>query len=75
MLGVVNDAPVANDIPPVKAEYQLIVPALAVAPNATVPVPHIAAGVLAVMVGIALTVASTAVLVAVVQPFAVASTK
>jgi hypothetical protein len=75
MLGVVNDAPVANDVPPVKAEYQLIVPALAVAPNATVPVPQRFAGVLAVMVGTAFTVAATDVLAAVVQPFAVASTK
>ena len=74
MLGVVNDTPVANDVPPVNAEYQLIVPALAVAPNATVPVPQRFAGVLAVMVGIAFTVASTAVLVAVVQPLDVAST-
>ena len=75
MLGVVNDAPVASDVPPVAALYQLIVPALAVAPNTAVPVPHIAAGVLAVMVGMAFTVAATDVLVAVVQPFAVASTK
>ncbi len=75
MLGVVNDAPVANDVPPVKAEYQLIVPALAVAPNATVPVPQRFAGVLAVMVGTAFTVAVTDVLAAVVQPLAVASTK
>ena len=75
MLGVVNDAPVAIDVPPVNAKYQLIVPALAVAPNAAVPVPQIAAGVLAVMVGIVFTVAATAVLVAVVQPLDVASTK
>ena len=75
MLGVVNETPVANDVPPVNALYQLIVPALAVAPNTAVPVPHIAAGVLAVMVGIVLTVAATDVLAAVVQPFAVASTK
>ena len=75
MLGVVNVTPVANDVPPVNAEYQLIVPALAVAPNATVPVPQRFAGVLAVMVGTAFTVAATDVLVAVVQPFAVASTK
>ena len=61
MLGVVNDAPVANDVPPVKAEYQLIVPALAVAPNTAVPAPHIAAGVLAVMVGMAFTITATAV--------------
>ena len=75
MLGVVNDAPVANDVPPVNAEYQLIVPALAVAPNTTVPVPHIAAGVLAVMVGAdpAVTVATTAVLPD-TQPLFVAST-
>ncbi len=75
MLGVVNVAPVANDVPPVKAEYQLIVPALAVAPNATVPVPQRLAGVLAVMVGIVFTITATDVLAAVVQPFAVASTK
>ena len=75
ILGVVKLAPVPNDVPPVAVAYLLIVPALAVAPNATVPVPHIAAGVLAVMVGIAFTVAATDVLVAVVQPFAVASTK
>ncbi len=75
MLGVVNDAPVANDVPPVNAEYQLIVPALAVAPNTAVPVPQMVAGVLAAMVGIAFTVAATDVLDAVVQPLAVASTK
>ena len=59
MLGVVNDAPVPNDVPPVAALYQLIVPALAVAPNTTVPVPHIAAGVLAVMVGMVFTITVT----------------
>ena len=75
MLGVVNDAPVQTLVPPVAPQYQLIVPALAVAPNTTVPVPHVAAGVLAVMVGMAFTVAATDVLVAVVHPFAVASTK
>ena len=72
---MVNEAPVPNDVPPVAPAYQLIVPALAVAPNATVPVPQRLAGVLAVMVGIAFTVAATDVLVAVVHPFAVASTK
>ena len=64
MLGVVYVAPVANDVPPVAPAYQLIVPALAVAPNTAVPVPHIAAGVLAVMVGIAFTVITDAALVA-----------
>ncbi len=58
MLGVVNDAPVPNDVPPVNAEYKLIVPALAVAPNTAVPVPQRLACVLAVMVGIAFTVTS-----------------
>ena len=62
---MVNDVPVANDVPPVNAEYQLIVPALAVAPNATVPVPQRLAGVLAVMVGIVFTVITEAALVAV----------
>ena len=61
MLGVVNDAPVANDVPPVKAAYQLIVPALAVAPNTAVPVPQRLAGVVAVMVGTAFTITATAV--------------
>ena len=75
MLGVVNVAPIETLVPPVAPAYQLIVPALAVAPNATVPVPQRLAGVLAVIVGIAFTVATTAVLAAVVQPFAVASTK
>ena len=56
-----NDAPVPNDVPPVAALYQLIVPALAVAPNTTVPFPQRLAGVLAVMVGIAFTVTVTAV--------------
>ena len=74
ILGVVNETPVAIDVPPVNAEYQLIVPALAVAPNTAVPVPQRLAGVLAVMVGMTFTVAVIAVLVAVVQPLAVAST-
>ena len=73
MLEVVNDVPVPMLAPPVAALYQLIVPALAVAPNVAVPVPQIATGVVAVTVGIAFTVAVTAVLVAVVHPFEVAS--
>ena len=74
ILGVVNDVPVPNDVPPVKAPYQFNVPALAVAPNVTVPVAHLAAGVVPLTVGRALTVATTALLLAVVQPLAVAST-
>ena len=40
ILGVVNDVPVPNDVPPVTAAYQFNVPALAVAPKVTVPVPQ-----------------------------------
>ena len=62
---MVNNDPVSNDVPPVKVEYQLTVPALAVAPKTTVPVPQRLAGVLAVMVGIAFTVITDAALIAV----------
>ena len=74
ILGVVNDVPVPSDEPPVEPAYQLIVPALAAAPKVTVPVEHLTAGVVPVIVGIVLTVASTPVLDAVVHPLAVAST-
>ena len=40
MLGVVNEVPVPRLVPPVAAAYQLMVPADAVAPRVTVPVPH-----------------------------------
>jgi hypothetical protein len=39
MEGVVKDVPVPNDVPPVGTEYQLIVPAVAVAPRVTCPGP------------------------------------
>ena len=58
---MVNDVPVEILVPPVAALYQLIVPALAVAPNTTVPVEQRLAGVLAVMVGIVFTTTATAV--------------
>ena len=74
MEGVVNEAPIPIKLPPVGAEYQLRSPELAVAPSTRVPVPHRAAGVVPVIVGISFTIAVTVVLVAVVQPFAVAST-
>ena len=74
ILGVVNDVPVPNEVPPVAAAYQFNVPALAVAPKVTVPVAHLAAGVVPDIVGMALTVATTALLAAVEQPLAVAST-
>lgn len=44
--------PVPTKVPPVKAEYQSIVPALAVALKLTVPVPHLEAGVVPVIVGV-----------------------
>ena len=71
--GVVNVVPVPSDDPPVEAAYQLIVPAEAVASRETVPVLQRLAGVVLVIVGIAFTVAITAVLEVVVHPFAVAS--
>ena len=61
MLGVVNDVPVDKLVPPVAAAYQFKVPALAVAPKVTVPVPQRLAGVLAVMVGVVFTITATAV--------------
>ncbi len=74
MLGVVYEVPVAKLVPPVELAYQLIVPALAAAPNTTVPVPQRLLSVTPDILGIAFTVAVTAVLVAVVHPVAVAST-
>jgi|WetSurMetagenome_2_1015567.scaffolds.fasta_scaffold1164384_2 hypothetical protein len=75
MLGVVNEVPVPRDEPPEETLYQLIVPAEAVAANMAVPVPQeVLPGVVPVMVGIALTVAVTAVLGTVVQLLSVAST-
>lgn len=71
ILGVVNEVPEPKDDPPVDAEYQLIVPADAVAPRVKVPVPHRDAGVVPVIVGIALIVAVTEVLVAETQPVVV----
>ena len=68
------DVPVAKLVPPVEFAYQLMVPALADAPNTTVPVPQRLLSVTPDILGIAFTVAVTAVLVAVVHPVAVAST-
>ena len=74
MLGVVYEVPVAKLVPPVEAAYQLMVPALAAAPKVTVPVPQRLLSVVELILGITLIVAITALLVAVVQPLAVAST-
>jgi len=73
ILGVVKVIPVPKDVPPEAAAYQLIRPAEAVAPKVNVPVPHRLLGVVSVIVGIAFTVAITAVLDSVVHPLAVAS--
>ena len=70
---MVNDVPVEILVPPVAALYQLIVPALAVAPNTTVPTSQREPGVVEDTVGVVLTVARTSVLT-LVQPLLVAST-
>ena len=63
ILGVMNDAPVETDAPPVAAAYHIAVePVAQVAPKVTVPVPQIAAGVTFGATGFALTVAATGVL-------------
>lgn len=72
--GVVKASPVPNDVALVADAYQLIVPMLAVAFNTTVPVPQRLAGVVLLTVGMAVTVAATAVR-ADVQLLSVASTK
>ena len=74
ILGVMNDVPVPNELPPVETAYQFNVPALAVAPNTTVPASQRAAGVVPDIVGVVLTVASTDVLEVLVQALFVAST-
>ncbi len=43
--------PVPRDEPPVDVAYQLMVPADAVAPSTTVPVPHLVLKVVLVIVG------------------------
>ena len=74
-LGVIKLVPVPSEVPPVEAAYQLIVPAEAVAPRVTVPVPQRELFVTPEMVGIVFTVAVTCVRVAVVHPLFVASTQ
>ena len=73
MEGVVKEVPVARAVPPVEAANQEIVPAEAVAPKVTVPVPQIAAGVVEVIVGTVLMVASIADLGEVHVPFEVST--
>jgi hypothetical protein len=61
MLGVVKEVPVPKDVPPVAAVYQFIVPEDAVAPNVTMPVPHLLPGVTALTEGVGFTVTATGV--------------
>ena len=72
--GVTKLVPVPKLAPPEDTAYQLIVPADEVAPRVTVPVPQVLPGVVPVIVGNGVTVATTAVLLVVVQPLKVAST-
>ena len=73
ILGVVNEVPVPKELPPVDAAYQLIVPPLA-APSVNVPASQRAAGVVPVMVGVIIIVATTAILGELAHPLATAST-
>jgi hypothetical protein len=72
--GVLKLVPEPSEAPPVAAAYQLMVPAEAVTPKITAPVPQLEPGVVPVIVGTAFMVAVTAVLDAVVHPLAVAAT-
>ncbi len=65
--------PVANKVPPLGKLYQFNVPALAVAEIVNASPLQILTGVVAVMVGLAFTVAITEVLMDVHEPF-IAST-
>ena len=65
--------PVVNAVPPVDAVYQFTVPALALAVSNRLPLTHAVAPALLLMVGIGFTVATTAVLSALVHDSAVAS--
>ena len=62
IIGVVKDVPVPKAEPPLDAANQLIVPVLAVAPKVTVPGSQRVPGLVDVMTGVALMVATTAVL-------------
>jgi hypothetical protein len=69
MLDVPKLLVVAKAVPPVAAAYQIVLPALEVAERVTLPVPHLLAGVVPVIVGVAFTVAITAVRAEVQLPF------
>ena len=62
-LGVMKLPPVAKLVPPDAFAYQFTVPEFATAVSVTVPLSQRLAGVVDVMIGVVLTVATTAVLV------------
>jgi hypothetical protein len=62
MLGVVKLVPVPKEAPPVKAAYQLMVPAAVAVCRVTVPVPQREAPVVLVNEGVVLTVMVTVLL-------------
>ena len=68
MEGVVKEVPLPRIDPPLAAAYQLRVPAEAVAPRLTVPVPQREAGLVAVTVGMLFIVARTEVREVETQP-------
>jgi hypothetical protein len=69
---VINVIPVPKEVPPVNKLYQLIVPALPVAPRVTEPVPHLEAGVVLVIVGRAFIVTTCVVVTGPLHPAALA---
>ena len=73
MLGVIKlDNPLNSSVPPVDASYQsTVVPAALDADIVTVPVPHLELAVPVGAAGTVFTVATTAVLVADIQPVVV----
>jgi hypothetical protein len=72
ILGVVNVVvPVAEVLPPVNTVYQFTVPALAVAPSDTVPVPHLDPVVVPDIVGVVFIVAVTSNLEVLSHPLTV----
>lgn len=73
MFGVVKPVPEPKIVPPTATAYQFNVPALAVAPSVTLPVPQRPAGVVAVTEGVAVTVAITGTRVETQLPLAVST--
>ncbi len=73
MLGVTKPVPEPRIEPPTATPYQLSVPALAVAPKVTLPVPQRPAAVVVITVGVTVTEAITGTRVEIQLPFAVST--